>query len=127
MRLATLSLAFIVPLSMLAACANLIPASAHLGAGKGLIAAEAGLDAAVIAADVAVKAHTTTAAQNAAIHALTMPCPSGVTITAATVPLCPVVASKALAEQAYAASNAATYPQLITQLGLYAAQLAANH
>jgi hypothetical protein len=111
----------------LVACAAFPPASLHQDAGKTLIASEAALDAAVVAADTAVVSKLTTPAQNAAIHALTAPCPTGVPITAATVPLCPVLASKTLAEQAYAASNAATYPQLIAQLGLYAAQLTANH
>ena len=109
-----------------AACAT-SPASIHTDAGKGLVVAEAGLDVAVTAADAAVQAKLTTAAQNASIHALTAPCPTGVAITAAVVPQCPVVATKARAEAAYAASDASSYPQLITQLGLYAAQLAANH
>ena len=102
MKFAPLAVALIVPLALLAACNTLnSPGSIHTDAGKGLIVAESTLDAAVTAADTAVKAKLTTAAENASIHALTAPCPLGVTLTAAVVPQCPVVATKALAEAAY--------------------------
>ena len=119
-------LAALLIMPALFGCAS-TPASVHLDAGKALVGAESTLDAAVTAADTAVKAGTLTAAQKASIAALTAPCPAGVAITPAIVPQCPVVGSLALARAAYAASDAASYPQLIAQLGVYAAQLTANH
>jgi|GEM_PF-5428233 len=108
MKLASLALA------MLGACSTLtgpVPASVHLDAGKALIAAEGTLDAAVLSADVAVKAHLTTPAQDATIAAL--------------VPK--AQADLALARQAYAATDAATFPALAANLLALAAQLDATH
>lgn len=105
-----------IPLAALAlaACSSLtgpVNPAVHLDAGKALIAAEGTLDASVLAADTAIKAGLTTAAQRATIVAL--------------VPK--VQADLTLARQSYAATDAATYPALAANLIALAAQLDAAH
>lgn len=114
----------------LCACATHAPtpATIHLDSGKGLITAETGLDAAVVAANAAVNARLTTPAQDAKIAALTAPCPAGVTITTqVALASCPVVGFLALARQAYAASDTASFAVLTANLVALTAQLATTH
>jgi hypothetical protein len=113
----------------LCACAHSpTPATIHLDSGKSLIDAESALDAAAVAAQAAVTAHATTAAQNAKIASLTAPCPVGVTITTqVALASCPVVGFLALARQAYAASDTASFAALTANLVSLTTQLATTH